>query len=369
MEPLYFIVIFFTIACLLYLFELAWIWGGLAQYKPELRPDFETPVSLIIAARDEIKNLKANIDSWLNQKHNGYELIIINDCSDDESEFFLAECQRKHAHLHVINLKESNVFKGGKKYALTLGIKGAQFERLIFTDADCQPSGPYWLAYMNAQFTEEKSIVLGFGQYLKEKGLLNYLVRMDTIQTGIQYLGLAARSNPYMGVGRNLAYTKGLFFEHEGFKSHLNIQWGDDDLFINKAANRYNTALCSIPDAITFSEPKKTFKDWFHQKRRHMSTSGKYDLKTKMLISIKPLRIILFYTFLVWGMFYPELLISFLISAFILYLAHALIFIVLIKKIGRVEKCAFFPISELFLFLINSLIYISTWLKAPTKWN
>jgi hypothetical protein len=363
------VVVLFVFACLLYLFELAWIYGGLAQYRPIVEPDFKTPVSLIIAARDEERNLRKHLELWLTQKHRSYEVVVINDCSDDDTIFLLAEYQRKYPHLQVINLEESNLFKGGKKYALTLGIKGAQFERLIFTDADCEPGSPHWLAYMNAQYNNEKSIVLGFGHYERTSGILNYLIRMDTIQIAIQYLGLAARSHPYMGVGRNLAYTKELFFENGGFKKHRSIKWGDDDLFINQVATGNNTAICPIPEATTISEAKKSFSSWYSQKRRHMSTSGKYSLITKLLISIKPLRISAFYFFLILGLCYGELKISFLISALILYLTHALIFIVLKKKIGEVELAPLFPITEVFLFIINLFIYISIWLKRPTKWT
>lgn len=358
----------FIIACLIYLFELAWIWGGLAQSQSILKPDYTTPVTLIIAARDEEENLKQYLDVWLTQNHRSYEVLVVNDCSDDDTEFVLAEYQRKYPHLQVVNLKETNVFKGGKKYALTLGIKGAQFDRLIFTDADCKPIGPDWLGFMNAQFTNDIEIVLGFGHYFKTKGFLNYLIRMDTVQIAIQYLGLASRGFPYMGVGRNLAYSRDIFFEVGGFKKHKEIKWGDDDLFINQVANKKNTAICAIPEALTLSEPRESVLSWVAQKRRHMSTSVKYKLITKLFLMIKPVRIVLYYSVLIAGLMNPDLIISFLISAFILYLTHSLIFIVLNKKIGRVEKAAFFPIIEVFLFVVNFLIYISTWLKKPTKW-
>lgn len=369
MPHVYIVVVFFILACILYLFELAWIWGGLAQYSSNEEPDFETPVSVIIAARDEEENLKEHLEIWLSQHHYSYEVIVVNDCSDDNTEYILAEYQRKYPHLQVINLRESKVFKGGKKYAITLGIKGAQFERLIFTDADCVPASPYWLGFMSAQFDESKKIVLGFGQYFKTKGILNYLIRMDTVQTAIQYLGLASRGKPYMGVGRNLGYTKEIFLEASGFKGHQHIKWGDDDLFINQVATVNNTTICAQPEATTYSISKDNFRAWYNQKRRHMSTSVKYRWKTTFLIGIKPLRIISYYSLLIIGLNYPDLKISFLISALILYLAHAFIFIVLKKKIGTIENAGIFPLTELILFLINFLIYISTWLKKPTKWT
>jgi cellulose synthase/poly-beta-1,6-N-acetylglucosamine synthase-like glycosyltransferase len=369
MDELSVIILLFIFSSLLYLFELAWIWGGLAQNRTLLEPDYSTPLTLIIAARDEEYNLRKYLPIWLSQNHRAYEVMVVNDCSDDDTEFVLAEFQRKYPHLQVINLQESNIFKGGKKYALSLGIKGAQFERLIFSDADCKPASSDYLALMSAQFAKDKEIVLGFGHYIKTKGFLNYLIRMDTIQIAIQYLGLAERGFPYMGVGRNLAYYKGVFFEIGGFKKHQDLKWGDDDLFINQVATKNNTVVCATPDAITFSKARESFSSWITQKRRHMSTAVKYKLSTKVLLAIKPIRIVAYYSVLTLGLLHNDLLISFLISALILYLTHSLIFIALNKKIGQVENAAFFPIIELFLFLVNLLIYISTWLKKPTKWT
>jgi glycosyltransferase involved in cell wall biosynthesis len=363
------ILIGFAIGALLYLFELAWIWGGLAGFKSKPEPDYITPVSLIIASRDEEKNLKNNLELWLGQNHKSFEVIVINDCSYDNTSYLLTEYQRKHQHLQIIELCESNVFKGGKKHALFLGIKGAQFERIIFTDADCKPASKDWLALMNTQFSDTKSIVLGAGMYEKKRGLLNYLIQMDTIQIAVQYMGMAARGFPYMGVGRNLAYKKDLFFENGGFKNNIDLKWGDDDLFINQVASGNNTTICAIPLAQTVSIPKTNFSTWFAQKRRHMSTANRYKPGTKILISLKPLRIILYYSMLVAGLLIPELFYPFLISAGIIYLAQVFIFGRLKNKIGKVNYIYVFPFAEITLFVINILIYLSVWMRKPKSWN
>jgi len=363
------ILIGFSIGALLYLFELVWIWGGLLRFKSNLTPDYDTPVSLIIAARDEEENLKKNLELWLGQNHNSFEVIVVNDCSYDETTYLLTDFQRKYQHLQVIELCESSVFKGGKKHALFLGIKGAQFQRILFTDADCKPASKEWLALMNAQFSDQKSIVLGIGAYEENKGLVNFLIRMDTLQIAIQYMGMAARGYPYMGVGRNLAYKKKLFFENGGFKKHIDLKWGDDDLFINQVARGKNTTICSIPEAQTISEPKKKFRDWFIQKRRHMSTAGRYRFGTKMLISLKSFRMIVYYAMLIAGLFIPDLFYSFLISASVLYLAQVLIFVGLKNKIGKVNCFYVFPFVEITLFVVNILIYLSIWIKKPKSWS
>jgi hypothetical protein len=117
--------------------------------------------------------------------------------------------------------------------------------------------------------------VLGYGPYKKQKGLLNKIIRFETFHTAMQYLGFAMAGKPYMGVGRNLSYKKTLFYREKGFSAHNRVPSGDDDLFINKAATKYNTAVNIDPESFVYSNPKTSWGSWRKQKKRHFST-GKY---------------------------------------------------------------------------------------------
>ncbi len=126
-------------------------------------------------------------------------------------------------------------------------------------------------------FLKEKTIVLGYGAYEKVKNsFLNKLIRFETMIAATQYFSWAKIGKPYMGVGRNLAYKRDEFFKVRGFQDHMKIRSGDDDLFINQAATKHNTAILYTPKSFTLSEPKKTFKTWFYQKRRHTTTAKYY---------------------------------------------------------------------------------------------
>lgn len=121
---------------------------------------------------------------------------------------------------------------------------------------------------MSSNFQPGIAIVLGYGGYFRhKKSLLNKLIRFETLLTAIQYFSYARLGSPYMGVGRNLAYTSTRFYELKGFASHLQIRSGDDDLFVNEAATAQNTTSCFEKDAITRSIPKATFSAWIKQKK------------------------------------------------------------------------------------------------------
>jgi hypothetical protein len=221
---------------------------------------------------------------------------------------------------------------------------------------------------MAEQFQDNKQIVLGYGAYKKDKSLLNKLIRFETLLTAVQYFSYAKIGQPYMGVGRNMAYTKSLFFKANGFISHMKLKSGDDDLFINQMAAKNNVATCFSQEAITSSIPKNTFKTWLLQKRRHISTATHY----------KP-----FHKFLL-GLFYSSQLLFWIVSLLVLILTlKPMIVLPLIglrfiafysilyfsaKKLNEKDLILFGFFFEILLILIQLRIFIVNLFSKPTHW-
>lgn len=243
-------------------------------------PSFE-PVSVVICAKNEDENLTEFLPKVLTQDFPEFEVIVVNDCSWDNTENVIDEFAKIFPNLKKVNIKEDAYYKHGKKFAILVGIKAAKHNRLVFIDADCYPESNKWLQHMADGFTSEKEIVLGYGAYEKQAGLLNTLIRFDALIIAINYLSAAIKQKAYMGVGRNLAYSKELFFRNKGFATHYHIQSGDDDLFVNEASTTDNVNVCISKEAVTYSKPKKTFKDWRIQKARHLTTAPFYKSETK----------------------------------------------------------------------------------------
>ncbi|MCQ2351572.1 MAG: glycosyltransferase [Paludibacteraceae bacterium] len=257
------------------------------------------PVSVIICAKDEEHNLRNNLPVIMNQLYPEYEVIVVNDASYDNTEELLAEMKLKYPNLKSTYVPEKAKFIDSKKFALSLGIKAAQNEILVFTDADCTPASNDWLGNIVRNFDDGTDIVIGYGAYAKKPTLLNMFQVFDTMFIGMQYLNYSLAGKTYMGVGRNMAYRKSMFIKSKGFTSHLNLQSGDDDLFINEVATSDNTKIEIQPVSQTISEPKSTFNMWMRQKRRHLSTSGHYKASTKFMIGTElAFRTIFYVTFI-----------------------------------------------------------------------
>lgn len=254
----------------------------LSSYKPKTSSATLEPVSVIICAKNEDDNLTEFLPKILTQEFPlEFEVIVVNDCSTDNTENVIDEFAKIFPNLRKANIKEDNYYKHGKKFALLVGIKAAKFNRLVLTDADCVPASNQWLKEMATGFSFEKEIVLGYGAYEKQKGLLNKLIRFDAFIIAVQYLSAAIKNKAYMGVGRNLAYSKETFFANKGFAGHYHLTSGDDDLFVNEAATEKNVAVCISHNAITYSNAKKTFKEWSIQKARHITTAPFYNSASK----------------------------------------------------------------------------------------
>jgi len=277
--------VFIAAASIQVLYYLFFYIRIISNKKTETSTNFP-PVSIVICARNEAKNLRKNLTSILEQDYPNFEVIIVNDCSSDDTEIVLKQFLLKYKNLKTTFLREDEKFSHGKKLALTVGIKAAKNEWLVLTDADCMAASDQWLRKMANHMTEDKNVVLGYGGYnYYNNNILNQLIRFDTMFIGLQYLTFALAGVPYMGVGRNLAYRKSVFFSNKGFASHVHLESGDDDLFINKAASRNKVAVeYSIPSH-TLSKPKSQFLSWVHQKRRHITTGSEYKFIHQLLLA------------------------------------------------------------------------------------
>ena len=285
-----FVLFLFIVATAIQLYFWLFFFRKLANHKEDLplkKKKIEPQkVSIIICAKNEAKNLKKNLPRILNQNYRSFEVIVVNDNSTDSTENILLEINIKHPILCSIHLRDKPVGMAGKKYALAKGIAAAKYDVLLLTDADCSPESNEWLQQMQSIIREPVEIGLGYGPYHSYPGFLNKLIRYETIFTAIQYMSFALAGKPYMGVGRNLIYKKSLFNKVGGFHSHDHIASGDDDLFIHAAANAKNTTIITSPDTFMYSEPKKTWRTFFRQKSRHLTTGKHYNKENKLFLSL-----------------------------------------------------------------------------------
>ena len=326
----------------------------------------EIPISVIIAARNESHNLQENLRFILEQDYSNFEVIVVNNNSTDDSYQVLSALKKEYNHLEIIEFNNPEHVRQGKKLPLTLGIKAAKNEHLLLTDADCKPKSNQWIKKMARGF-KEKEIILGYGPYIKTNGLLNSIIRFDTAWIGINYFSFALNGLAYMGVGRNLAYTKSAYQAVDGYKSHHMLASGDDDLFIQEASKKSSLGIEIDADTHCFSPSKNTWSGWINQKSRHFTTTPKYSFIKKLLLATYPITLVV-----AWFSFVSLMILSnSVFICFIMILFYAIKWWIQGKcliKLNERKFALFFPFWDLFYSFLSPVLYMMGKTKRNKNW-
>lgn len=325
-----------------------------------------TGVSVVVCGRNAAEHWERLLPKLFSQNHPQYEIVAVNDRSTDETEEVLEKYAQLHPNLKVVHVVDNDRFYVGKKFALTLGIKAAKYENLVLTDADCVPDSPNWLMHMSGGF-QSAHIVLGYGDYESSKGLLNSLIRWETLQTAMMGFSAASAGRPYMALGRNLAYTKELFFKRKGFYDHMHIPMGDDDLFVNHAAPYARVSWVAHPEAKTRSVPKTTYKDWWNQKRRHIEASKYYRKSSKLMLGFYGITKAAFFLATIALMFTEFMFVS--LGIFVVYMLIVTIASYRFSRFWSLGKIGWYgPWLDLVLIHIQGMVMIANFFrwKKPT---
>ena len=277
------------------------LYRNLYLHSRKEKEESETPpLSVILVAKDAASDLRKNLPAILEQDYPSFEVIVIYDQSaGDECEDVLKLLQEKYPHLHHSFIPDSARYISHKKLGITMGIKASHHEWLVFTEPNCAPTSNQWLRKMARNFTSDTDIVLGYSNYEKAKGWFNRKITFDTLLNSMRYLGMAINGHPYMGCGRNMAYRKSLYYQQKGFASHLNLQRGEDDIFVNQVANGKNTKVEANAESVMRISTPLYKKSWREEKLSYTVTSRYYKGATRYLVGFEACSRLIFLTLVI----------------------------------------------------------------------
>lgn len=345
-----------------------YIFSRLAFGAQKAEPDRELPVSVVICARNESSSLQELIPRLMEQDHRNFEVVVVNDRSDDDSREVLQYLRKQYPNLNPVNIQADGQHDYGKKIALGVGVRSAKHPHLLVTDADCMPTGRDWIALMASGFKNNRRIVIGHSPYERKRGIANLLERYDGYAKAVQYISFAQAGLPYMGVGRNMGFASDLYFSAIGMRRHTHLMSGDDDLFVNEVARKGNTAVVVAPGAFTVTRATPGLATWLRRKRRHYTTAAYYRTGHQVLLTLLPFaRMVLWATiiFLLFKGQHHAALVG-------LGIELAIFMPITMRAMHRLGAGALvwfaLPLEWLFLFL-DPCIYISTIIFKPQRWK
>lgn len=338
------------------------------KQKEKKQSDDFPPLSVIIVTKDSGKALKENLPLILEQDYPQFEVIVINDKSAGEDENILKLLGNNYHHLYYSFIPETARYISRKKLGIAMGIKASRYEWIVVTEPQCKPMSNQWLKSLAAHFSPETDIVLGYSNYIQNKEKFARHIRLDSMFQAMRYLGQAASGHPYMGIGRNLAYRKSLYLSHKGFTTQLNLQRGDDDLFINAVTHAQNTKVALSPESFIRIPVPSYKRVWFEDKVNALVTGHYYRGNARIFNSIETWTCALFHLLTLTGLIYCILNRAWIETGIIGagWLIRFVSYMTVMKQTSndlQEDFCCSLPFYDLFRPLYSLQIRLQYWLR------
>ncbi|MGB5529171.1 MAG: glycosyltransferase [Ignavibacteriaceae bacterium] len=241
-------------------------------------------ISVIISARNEKEKIEKLVNTLnnLNYPQDKYEVIIVDDNSRDGTLEELKLQIDKFNNFRVLDLKPAGL--RGKREALSLGIQHSQHPYLVITDADCRPQSN-WLVACSRKFALGYDMLFGIAPFYQNKTLTNRIACFENLRSSLLSFSLAIVGFPYTAAARNFGFTRNAFDLLSGYSKTKDTLSGDDDLLLREAVKRkLKIGVVTDSDSYVYSETKKTFREYFHQRARHTQTSFHYLKKHQVIL-------------------------------------------------------------------------------------
>lgn len=257
------------------------IYGGVASYRMMRRTQIresEPPVSVVVPLFTEdwyyLDNTLVNL---LTQNHHQFEVVVVYVGNNNDFFSDLKALQCHYSHLTPVRIAYSTRYPLSPKTAINVGIKSAKYECIITTSADATPKSDRWLELLAKGFMYG-DIVLGYCGIEKEKGFKNFIFRAYQFALSTAWISAATRRRAYAASRNALGFTKTLYFGARGF-NHLNMDIGEDDLFLQKIATRDNVSVVLSPRAACTERTWGGWSWWWLRVRRLHTTRRYYTVK------------------------------------------------------------------------------------------
>ena len=283
------------------------IYGRINSYRNSRRKkklEQEPPISIVIPIfSEDYAYLEDRLPYIFAQQYGAtFEVVIVYVGNDSDFYEELMRLRLSHPNLTITKFDFNPRFPISTKQAINLGIKSAHNEHIIITTPNSKPASEHWLAMMGKAFMRG-DIAIGYSGIEQSKGLGNYLIRMSNLQLSLYWLAQAVNRNTYRGIRHNIGFTKTLYFGAKGF-THLSMNIGEDDLFIQRIAKRNNVSVVLIPKGATIEHPWGGVSWWLGRLRHYGQTwrfypdwihsSIQWDLGSQTLLFITALTALIF---------------------------------------------------------------------------
>lgn len=252
--------------------------------KPGASSTEKPSVSIIITARNYAEELRESLPLLLEQNYPDYEVVVVDDCSTDHTDSVLRVTKHKYPRLKTTIVKQETDFANA--LALTVGIRAATNDWLIFLDPQVVVPGSGWLDAYSAYLEPGKDIVFGYVNYSRTSGYGRWWTRIENFTLALRYGPAWFFGLPMPISNINLAYRRKYFLEKRGFAAQLDTPFGENEMFVNKLSRKKNSAVAfDSATSVGISGPLMYY-DWMNLKKKHLLLRRKFSVSQRFYLSL-----------------------------------------------------------------------------------
>lgn len=366
-------------ACILVLFAVQLyyyliVYGRISRFRNSRRKkilESEPPVSVVVPLfSEDYRYLEESLPLILGQQYGAtFEVVLVYVGASNDFYEELARMRLVYPNLTITKIEYNPRFPISVKMALNVGIKSAHNEHIIISTTSAQPATEQWLAMMGKAFMRG-SIVLGYTAIEQKPGLKNYLMRMSRMQMSMYWMAQSVNHNTYRGSRNNFGFTKTIYFGTKGF-SHLSMNIGEEDLFIQKIAKRNNVSTVLIPKATMLEHAWGGWRWWIAQLRHYGEAYRLYPIEIRNTIEWELGSQMLFFLTILAALIIMPL--EFKLAALLLLILRYIIVMLrahsIAKRVGEKGVMLRYWIFDIFNPLLMLCVRVAMIRKDSTVWR
>ena len=247
-------------------------------------------VSVIITAHNNAEALKRNLPSFLMQAYDKFEVIVVDECSEDDTQDVLAELQKEYPALRCTRIFPDTKFRFTKKLAINIGVLAAKYDILLFSEINCRPATMHWVKTMQSCFDENTAIVIGLANYAPD----DYHVSTWRAFRFLHFLEMMVmtKNKKYIfGDGCNMAYRKSYYIKNRGFAKNSQSYLGYDNDMVKELSKFGMVKMTKAPDSyviIDKSDKKGDVNEisYYYASKMRLTMTERLGIDTGMIVRL-----------------------------------------------------------------------------------
>ena len=340
-------------------------WKRINVFIPSKNEIVDTLISIVVPCRNEEQYISPLITSILQQSYQNFELILVNDHSNDATQ---RQIKIKQEEYNKIKLIDAVGF--GKKNALKEGILKSKGDLILTTDADCLHSKHWLFSVVAFQNKYPSDLIICPVRFSYKTSLFAHLQKLEFASLVASGAGAAGAGVPILCNGANLVFTKDVWLKSQT-SLHEEEQSGDD-IFLLESIKKGGGVIRFLKSELAFAitDSSNSLKLFFKQRRRWASKSTLYSdwqliLTTCIIFAISMWEIVLFiFTFNNFRYLIP------FFSVFIVKYILDVFFMTSVSGFFKLNNVWFYSLilSVVYPFYIVS-VALSALINKPKNWK